>query len=244
MCKIDVKKIFAAVIGLLLISCQTAQEKRIDLVRDRVQKLAPLSNWPSVRCDLTVTLTQPAVARFQQMYPDSAQELHDGTLNFTWLARENMCEVKSAEETPIYQNQKAFLQTALCLLLQVYYVNSPFDELKLSPQVIEAQGEKVFIRIKPSDPSVGILVDPYQVAVTTQTRGHGHLSARYASREGAWLPEVLEQERDGTRFKVEQIIYAVDAHRSRRPPESLWLSVGSEKPFAHSKIDFENCHAP
>lgn len=220
------------------VTCQTPQQRSVRLVEDRFAKLKSLSSYRSTWCNVEARFTQPALARYQQMFPKDVEKLSDSSLRYTWTARESSCEVVPAESTPLSQNHKAFMETALCMLLQVYFVNSPFDELAILPANIESLGKVT--RIKTSDQSeVGIFLPHETFSVETRTKSRGVLTASYEQKAKVWLPSRLEQRRDGTLFVVDDLNYSAQSPREKL--ESFWISVGSEQSLRHTHVTFSDC---
>ncbi len=219
---------------LFLAACQTAAQKNMALLNDRAEKLRPLSEWRSSWCRVEVEMTQPALARFKEMFPD--ENLATESWAYNWKARENMCEVTPVDVSPATKSQQGFLNTAFCLLLQVHYVNSPFDELKIEPRDIESVKDVVHIA-SGADKDLGIYLPRERFVVETRTRSRGQLIAEYSENGGHWLPSRLEQRRGNTIFVVEDMQYA-----GARPwLESFWIAVGGEKALRQSQVKIKDC---
>lgn len=221
---------------LAIMACQTAQQKSLHLVANRTEQLKPLSTWKSTWCQLEVELTQPTQARYQEMFP---QENVTNTMRYTWRALESSCEILPNGTGQALKNQQAFLETSLCLLLQVHYVNSPFDELIIKDSDVEAVGEVTHIR-SGKDPALGIFLPSEKFVLETRTRNRGVLKAEYSeySRD-LWLPSRLEQSLGDTLLRVDDIEYGTEA---RPLIKSFLISVGSsQKPIRQSKVSFTDC---
>jgi hypothetical protein len=128
----------------------------------------------------------------------------------------------------------------MCVLMQVHWVNSPFDELKVGPDDIGERDGRVHIRAGGSE-DLGLFVDPETVAVETRTKGRGVLRAAYTPVDGAWLPQKLVQRTAETDFVVDAIEWSDTYVGTRRMPSSLWISVGEDKPVRHSQLVFNDC---
>src|ERR1035437_6108121 len=101
-------KIFVFTLILTLLGCQTVQQKNMALVQDRAEKLKPLSTWHSQWCRLETHLTEPAIARYREMFPDEAERLNENNLPYTWKARKYTCEINSLQPTPLTKNHQGF----------------------------------------------------------------------------------------------------------------------------------------
>lgn len=239
-----------------LAACQTAQQKNVALLKDRVEKLKPLSSWRSSYCEVSVELTEPAKARFKEIYPSEVDQISRADWAYTWSARENMCEIRAMDIGPAAKSQKEFLETAFCLLLQVHYVNSPFDELKVEPRDIvgmtrlsTAGGDGATYRDEEvvhiqtgSDKDLGIYLPRDKTTIETRTRSRGLLVAEYGEVGGRWLPTHLEQRRGNLVFELQDFKYA-EAVQNRAMLESFWIKLGGEKTFLQSKVSVKNCRA-
>lgn len=241
---------FVLITALSVYGCQTVQIRNHNLVRDRAEKLRPLSKWRTAWCEVETELTHPAVARYQQMFPKEKARTQE-SLKFTWRASESACEIKGGEESPLMKNQKGFVESAMCLLMQVHWVNSPFDEMDVrtqdleSRQVGEGDGavEAVHVRTAGAGADYGMFVLSPDFKVETRTKSRGVLRATYAENAGEWLPSRLEQSGTNTQFVVEDIEYSDEKIGSRRMLKSFWISVGTDRALRHSKVSFYNCRA-
>lgn len=226
---------------LLLSGCQTVQEKNWNLVQDRAVKLRALSQWTPSECHVEATLTQPALARYREMYPDLDI---DQTLFYTWRANKNTCDVSSTETSALVKNHKAFMDSALCMLLQVHFVNSPFSGLAFAPTDVVTANDKVQIRLSADDPDLGIFLDQEHLILETKTKARGTLRATYALYEGEWLPESLRQITPQSTLGVDNIQYSTEFIGRRRTLKSLTISVGDATPLPHTALEIRGCHDP
>jgi hypothetical protein len=226
--------LLSAVLCFCLSGCQTAQQKSEALVADRASQLKHLSTYKPTWCQVETELTEPARARYENMFPtESASDL-----SFVWRARESTCELSPLKPSAIAKSQQAFLETSLCLLMQVHFVNSPFDELAMSPSDIRPVEPFAHIRAG-QNPDLGIFLPRDSVTVETRTKTRGILRAEYASRNGVMLPSRLEQSLPSTQFVIEEIDY--DMSGPRPLLKSFWISIGAEKPLRHSQAVFRDC---
>lgn len=219
---------------LLTAGCQTAQQKSEALVIDRAAKLKHLSNWKSTWCQVDTELTEPAKARFTQMFPFEPA----GDMSFAWRAREASCEVTALSPSSAAKGQAAFLDTALCLLMQVHYINSPFDELEVTGKDIEPVRESAHIK-SGDNPTLGIFLPPDSFTVETRTKARGTLRVDYADQGGKMLPSRLEQDRGKTKFLVDELEYETSG--SRPMLKAFSVSLGGEKTFKQSRAIVRDC---
>lgn len=225
---------------LLLASCQTAQEKSVYIVKDRVEKLRPLSKWSRSWCQVETHLTQPAIARYRQMFPSEVDKILLSGWTYTWRASEASCELKPSVESPAVKNHMSFMQDAFCMLLQVHFVNSPFDSLSVPASNFVMEEGKAHI-IASGDPHLGIFLDPTNFVVETRTKSRGVLSAMYSQHEGEWLPSRLAQDMASYHLILDEIEYADVKISGRRQIKSFWISVGAEQPLKHTQVVLNNC---
>jgi hypothetical protein len=221
-------------------SCQTAQERSMALVADRAGKLRGLSRWTPTWCRVEARLTQPALARYREMFPDDKDQLDKDTFAYTWKSRKTSCEIMPLETSALIKNHQAFLETAFCMLLQTHWVNSPFDELPVNPNELSEKDSKVHIPAA-KDPELGLFVDAKEVKIETKTKNHGVLSAVYAQVDQDWLPQRLEQKSGGKRLVVDGLEYESVPLGGRRIPKTFWISVGEDKAFQHTQVTLSGC---
>lgn len=217
---------------VFLVGCQTAQQKRESLVADRRDKLKPLSTFHPVRCSVEARLTQPALARYREMF--SGEDA--STLEFNWHARESSCDISARDgSSKIATNYQGFLETAMCVLMQVHWVNSPFDEMS-----IDAVNEKD-ARVHIGKGTNGLYLDPTSFIIETRTPKHGTLIAQYERDRGDYLPSRLTQKtRKGTQIVLDDFEWG-DEVAGRRMVRSFLISAGDEKPLEHSRVVFKDC---
>ncbi|NJL25978.1 MAG: hypothetical protein HC902_12975 [Calothrix sp. SM1_5_4] len=231
-------RLFYLIFFCFAAGCQSTSH--VNLVRERAEKLKPLSTFRPAWCRVEARLTQPAAARYKEIFPDESDRLE--ALTFTWKARETFCEVTPLDRTPVSANYGAFVESAMCLLMQVHWVNSPFDELKIAPDTVEQRDGSVRLRTGGgTDPDLGIFVEKEAFVVETRTKSRGRLRAEYVEMEGEWLPAKLSQDLNGKKFTVAEFDWAADKLSGRRMPKSLWISVGEETAFRHSELVFHDC---
>lgn len=217
---------------LFLVGCQTAARRNQALLEDRVQKLSHLSRTSSTVCRMDVELSEPAAARYREMFPKEKS-----LPSYRWRFSEVRCEISPETSSPLADAQKALLDTAACLLLQVYWHNSPFDDLELKR--LEGHEERVQL-ITSDDPSLGIFLERDRVAMETRTRRLGQLNAEYAEIGGRWLPARLEQRIEGATVAVEEFDF--ESNMSGRPHlKAFTLAVGNEQAFRHSRVSVNEC---
>jgi hypothetical protein len=231
---------------LLLAGCQTIRDRNMELVQDRAQKLLPLSRFRTTWCEVEAKPTEPALARYRQLFPKEKSMLEKNeSWVYTWHASENSCEIRALESSEAIKNHIAFVETALCLLLQAHWVNSPFDDLHVEPKDLVRLEDKVQIRTSPASPELGIWLEPKEFVVESRTKSHGDLKATYGQPVAdEWLPTRIEQTKDKTSVLVDEIDYKKTKDGKRRLISSLWISVGDDKvaPVRHTQLEFFNCN--
>lgn len=226
---------------VFVVGCQTARLRDVELVKDRILKLKPLSDYRSTVCELEVEPTEPARARFEEMFPGETKKLKADDWAFKWRQWESRCEIVpsgAARKSPVIREEQQFLASSLCILAQIFFVNSPFDELTYGPEDIQSMESGV--RIGPQKSEVGIFLDRQDFNVTTRTKARGELSAQYKLVDGDWLPVQMIHSMTDYKIELSEIEYG-DRVAGRRMPRSLLFSVGRERALAHSRVSIRNC---
>jgi hypothetical protein len=201
--------------------------------------LKPTARWTPTWCRVDSKLTKPAIARYRNIFPDDVQRLESGVLPYTWKATATTCEITPLDRSPLAVNDQAFLEVALCELVQTHFVNSPFDGLK--PQAVELRDERAFVR-PGAEEDLGIYLAPDHVGTETHTKAHGVLSADYAERGGAWVPIRLSARANGTTIVADQFEYdSPDNPRGRPRLKSFALAAGEGEPSAYAEINVYEC---
>ena len=220
--------------ALIICGCQTSYKKNVAIVEDRVDKLKPLSDWSAVKCEVKVSLTEPARARFKEMFPkDKIKE----PWIYTWKAREVACEVHPHKSTKKTEAQKTFLETAFCVLLQTHFVNSPFDQLRLSDDAVKNADQ--FVQLKTSlDNDVGIFLSKNDFIVETRTKSRGQLEVKYTEQNKVWVPTYLAHHDKGAILSLNDFDYKFGP---RQALKSFWIFIGQEQPLRHSIVEIKNC---
>ncbi len=222
------------IIAVLVCGCQTQRQKDLSLVRDRYLKLKPLSSYSSTVCEIESRPTQPALARFQQM---SKEKVNADSWKFTWRQTETRCEIKPHDKnSKIAAAQIAFLETGFCLLLQSHYVNSPFDELPVKADDIKSVEGVVQV-----GPAISLARDEF--LISTKTKAHGDLRARYRFEESLnqWVPWEIEQRTDQFILSLTDLVYGSPQVGNRFSVKSATLSVGTERLIKHSDLQVMDC---
>ncbi len=225
---------------IFMTGCQTTAQKNLNLFTDRSEKLRPLSKWQPTWCEVETHLTQPAAARYREMFPDEAGRLNGEPRIYTWKATQNSCEIIALVDSPLTKNHRAFLETALCVLLQAHWVNSPFAGLTLTSADLVTSDERVHIRTSP-EPELGIYLDPSQFTLETRTKKRGVLSATYAESFGEWRPQSLEQTTAQSKILINELEFDSLRLGSRPLLKSFWISVGEKKLLQHSHVVLSSC---
>lgn len=231
----------ATLLMTITTGCQTAHQKALSIARDRVTKLLPLSHYTSTTCEVEAKPTQPALARFGQMYPGEVEKVPLSAWKFNWRQWESRCEIvppKEFAKSPVIQAQKGFMEATFCLLAQIFYVNSPFDDLRYGPEDVQMDKAQVRIGDK-KNPEQGIYLADKDFTVTSKTP-RGDFFAHYAKINGEWLPDRMEHQPENMKILLSDIQY--DGRVSgRRMIKSMELSVGTEQAFNHSELIVKNC---
>jgi len=188
-------------------------------------------------CRVDARLTAPATARYRQIFPADVEALSATGLPFTWKFSAASCEVMPLHRTPLEVNYQGFLDTALCLLVQTHYVNSPFTAL--TPVALESRERRTFIRTGAA-PDLGVYLDADTFRVETQTQARGRLTVDYEQVAGAWVPSRLAQRLGPTQIVVDQLEYD-GAHAGRL--KAFVINVGEDKVRPHSDVTISECQS-
>jgi hypothetical protein len=232
-------RLFLLVTIFLVIGCQSAPERDVLIVKDRVEKLRALSSWKPVKCEMRAKIAGPEEVKYRTAFPDESSLLDDWQVIYDWRVRRTQCEVHVQPLTPATANQKTVVEGALCTLLQVFWVHSPFDGLKVTPTDIVDQDDTVFIRQK-EESDLGIYLDKKNVNLMTRTAHRGILTAAYEQHGGEWYPKELGQET--TSFKVVIKDFEWDFEKPRSSPKAFWIYVGDKTSLAaHSHLELVTC---
>ncbi len=226
-------------LATLTVGCQSASKKNIEFLSERVKQLKPLSRWAPLECELEATLTEPARARYQQML---GQEKPQESTRYLWRGRETVCEILAPQSKSKQTDaQKPLLESSICLLMQVHWVNSPFDELKVDLERLNKVEDQLHVPTG-DDPELGIFLNKNDFTLQTRTKSRGVLFAQYQEVNGIWAPIRLEQRLAGSRIVVDEMTYAQEAKPGARPQlKSFWISVGAEQAFKHSYVEMQGC---
>jgi hypothetical protein len=235
-------KIFVLIAFIGLTGCQSVEEKNVELIQDRVAKLKPLTQFKPTWCRLETQLTQPALARYREMFPEEAEKIGEGTVNYTWKARKYNCEITPLDANPLTKNHQGFLDAAICTLLQVQWVNSPFEDLNIYPRDIQNEkGGTIHIQASMIDRDLGVYLDQQTFKMETRTKNRGTLKAVYTQVNQEWLPQRLEQASEKVRVVVDNIEYDTVPVSGRHLIKSLWISVGDGETHQHTQVNFTGC---
>jgi len=219
-----------------------AHQRDVSIVKDRMEKLQPLSRYTSTVCEVETQPTQPALARFSQMYPAEVDKLRPDAWTFQWRQRESRCEVTpqaGPARSPVVKAQLGFVEAALCVLGQVFFVNSPFDEIQLGPEHVRRKDDMIHLS-KKAGSEHGLYLDPRSFFIITRTPAKGQFAAHYSQVGEEWLPDRMEHKPENMQILVDQIEYG-ERIGSRRVFKSMMVSVGTERPLAHSQLIVRNC---
>lgn len=232
---------FVFIFGLLF-GCATQQQKDFAFVQARVAQLRGLEKYPSTLCEIKAIPTPSALARYVQLNPKEARELKDVEWQFKWRQTESRCEIMGQSKLQAMNMQKGIVEAAFCLPLQVFFVNSPFDEVVIGPDAIRREGERIHVANKPGS-DMGYFLETGNTTVHTRTPSKGELSAHYMNIHGEWLPDSIEQKTATLKISLDGLLYSSDRIAGRRMLESMWISIGTDVARRHSQIQIRNCQA-
>lgn len=230
-------RMFFVALLVWLVGCQTSN---LEFVSQRATQLKPLNSWHPTWCQVEARLTQPALARYREMLG----EVDADTLTYTWKARKTSCEMLPLQKSKLVESHKAFMDTAMCLLLQVHFVNSPFADLPFKPEdIVKKDGDIIQIRASAKDPALGIYLDPKEVKVETRTKSRGTFIAVYALSENEYLPARIEQvlPSPASHVVLDQFEYETSRLNGRRMIKSFWISAGEEAVHPHTQVFLSSC---
>ncbi len=230
----------AIVVGV--VGCVSQRQKDFSFVQSRVAQLNGLARYPSSVCEIETIPTPSALARYIQLNPKEAGQLKNVDWKFKWRQTENRCEISGGAPLQAVKMQKGIVEAAFCLPLQVYFVNSPFDEVIIAPEAIEREGQLIHVKSKLGS-DLGYFLDTGNMTVRTRTASKGELSAHYAQFDGEWLPDSVEQMTPALKIVLEGLQYSSTRIGSRRMLESIWIAIGTDVARRHSQIRVRNCQA-
>jgi hypothetical protein len=227
------------ILSLLTVACQSTREKNALIVKDRIEKLSSLSQWKPIKCQIKTELAAPQAQKYELAFPDEKELIENWDVSYDWTARHARCEVHPKPLTPVTANQRAFIEEAFCTLMQVFWVHSPFDDLKVLPTDIEDEETKVFLRQK-EDTDLGLYLDKTNMSIETKTARKGTYSASYAPVGTKWLPSELKHETLTFKFVLKEFDWGDGENRA--PPKSFWIYVGEQAaPSAHTQVQISDC---
>lgn len=220
--------------------CATQHSKDVEFVNSRVAQLRSLEKYPSLVCDIETRPTPTTISRYIQLNPNEARDLKSATWNFKWRQTESRCEISGGSSLKALKMQKGIVEAALCLPLQVFFINSPFDEVQISPAAVNREDKLIHVSDKPGS-HLGYYLDTGNMTVLTRTQSKGELSAHYAETEGEWLPDQIEQKTEALKILLDGFVYTSERIGNRRLIDSMWISIGSNTATRHSQILVRNC---
>lgn len=225
---------------VFVIGCVSQQQKDFEFVQNRVDQLRGLEKWPATVCEIEALPTPSALARYVQLNPAEARRLKPEVWSFKWRQTESRCEIASSSKLKAVEMQKGIVQAAMCLPLQVFFINSPFDEVRIAASSVSREERLIHIGDKPGS-HLGYYLDTTNTTVLTRTQSKGELSAHYADAGGEWLPDSIEQNTEALKILLDGFNYSSMRIKDRRMLESLWISVGTDTARRHSQILVKNC---
>jgi|GEM_PF-2673571 len=229
-----------ALFFLVTTACQTTHEKNAILLKDRIEKLQPLSEWKPIRCEVKTELAPQQAQKYIAAFPEEKEHIEDWDMTYEWTPRRSRCEIHPKALTPVTANQRAFMEEAFCTLMQVFWVHSPFDDLKVEPNNIEDHDKQVFLRQK-EDSDLGLYLDKESMSFETKTARKGTYSAKYALHGTHWLPSEIKHETLTFKFLLKDFEWEDGI---RTPPKSFWIYVGDVGDATpHTQAQIGECKA-
>lgn len=233
----------SCLVSLVFLSgCQLSQHRAMSLIGDRAQKLKPLSRWQQATCEVEARLTSPSIEHYKRILPTEKDALASGGWTFRWHARESSCEVTTTATGEAARTQKGLLDTALCTLLQVHWVNSPFDELQIASEQVELKDNVVRIRA-PMQPELGLYLPTDQFLIETRTKSRGNFQATYAPIANEWLPKRIEVRSGKTVLALDEFEFDEMRIDGRRMIKSVWLELGEDRSLRQAQLVFTDCRS-
>jgi hypothetical protein len=226
----------------ILAACQSAQEKDALILKERVDGLQRHGYFKPLRCEMKSELSAPQAQKYRTAFPEEQALVDEWTVVYEWLPRSGRCEVHANPLTPASANQRAFVEEALCTLMQVFWVHSPFDGLRVLPTDIVDQDEKIFIRQRENS-DLGIYLDKKTYEMETLTAKNGTFHARYEKFGDHYLPANLEHKTVSFRFVLRDFEWSESSPQD--PPKSFWIHVGEmdATPTPRTKLTLGECKA-
>jgi len=128
-------------------------------------------------------------------------------------------------------------------MFEVYWVNSPFEDLQIVPRDIQNEKDgRIHIEGSMIDKDLGLYLDPVNFNIDTRTKSHGVLKSTYSQIQGQWIPVKLEQVTNKADLVVDEIEYDTVPVGGRKLVKSLWISVGDTgQPLQHTHVTFTGC---
>jgi hypothetical protein len=230
-------------VGFVLVTfitgCQFARVRALQLIEDRTHKLKPLSQWQPVTCQVDARLTAPSIERYRRRLVDQ-KELDSGGWIFRWRAGESTCEVSTRDKNEVARTQRGLLDVALCTLLQVHWVNSPFDELNIVPEQVEWRDNVVRVHTS-SRSELGLYLPTDQFVIETRTLSRGTFKASYGLVGNEWLPTRIEVHSGKSILALDGFEYDSPGIAGRRMIKTAWLEVGEERSTRQAQLVFTDC---
>jgi hypothetical protein len=226
----------------MLSGCQSLQEKNALFLKERVERLQPKTSWTARRCEVKAELSAPQAVKYRTAFPDETGLLDNWQATYDWSSRESKCQIHVQPLTPLTANQRAFVEEAFCTLLQVFYVHSPFEGIRILPTDMIDQEGRLFLRQR-ADSEVGIYLDKAAMNIETQTARNGVYKASYVQHDNVWLPNEISHQSSLFSFVVRDIDWP-DGD-SRQPPKSFWIYLSENNEASqtpHTKLEITNCH--
>ncbi len=195
------------------------------MVLDRAEKLQHLSKQSLKACEVHFRPAAPLAAAVDtQRAPHSLQEVKG-----RWLQHRRRCHLNGSFPDAV--------EIAVCRMLQVYWINSPFHELSLQEFDMEESDGFVILRSrsgKGERPS-GLWLPRDEFVVEARGRQQTRWRASYHQVGEKYQPYTLEYESNQGKIVLEDLIYEGSDWNQLK---SFWISVGSEQLVAFGQIEF------
>lgn len=221
------------------IACQSVQEKNALILKDRVDKLhSPY--WRPMRCRYQAQLAASQLAKYKVAFADEQLLLDQFDVTYEWLPHSSKCSVHVTPLTPLTANQKAFVDQAMCTLVQVFFVRSPFDGLRVLPTDVIDKDDQILLAQR-SDSDLGIYLSKKNFDLETRTARNGTLRAKYSQFGEKYLPQELSHQTASFNLVLKDFEW--EQAGGRTVPKALTIAVGESvaEPTPHTILHLKEC---
>ncbi len=234
------KPIAIVMIFLSLAACQTVQERNQRLVDLRKKQLSSLSEWRGQECRVQSQLTEPARARYKRLF-EMQGEQPKSEYEYKWEAREARCEFLPVDKSEISKSMAELLRGVFCIMLQVHFVNSPFDGLDV--ERMQIHDEPMAVRIGRDELGLRLTKDKFELETAAGSRGQFYVT--YQDLSGDWLPSKIIHISNKSTIQLSDFEFTSDKKFGRRALTSLVIDIGdaSSEPSKFSDVQVGECRA-